>query len=933
MEEKIFDLDKYAQCARQAAAEGAVLLQNENAALPLTAGTKVAFFGRSLYNYYKSGTGSGGLVNVTKVTGILEAVKESGRFAVNAAVDAAYTEWLKTHPYNAGAGWGQEPWFQEEMPLSEALLQTAAEESQAAVVVIGRTAGEDQDNKAEPGSFLLTEGEKAMLDAVCKTFSRTIVLLNVGNIMDMSWVEVYQPAAVMYVWQGGEVGGLGVLDVLDGTVSPCGHLTDTIAKSISDYPSTANYGSETRNYYQEDIYVGYRYFETFCPERVLYPFGFGLSYTAFAVDARLTAGDSGLEITADVTNAGKHPGKEVVQVYVSKPQGKLGQPKRILCGYTKTETLQPGEVQTVTVSIPWVSIASYDDSGVTGHPNCYVLEAGAYGFYAGENVRDAKFIGEVQRTEMSVTEQLEEVLAPTVPFERMRPDAEGGLSWEAVPLRTVSPMERRNARILKEIPYTGDKGWKLRDVRDGRVSMDTFLAQLSDEDLCKIHRGEGMGSPKVTPGTGGAFGGVTESLKAFGIPVGCCSDGPSGIRMDCGTKAFSLPNGTCLASTFNDSLNEELYSWEGLELRKNKIDILLGPGMNIHRNPLNGRNFEYFSEDPMVAGRTAAAQLRGMHRWGVTGTIKHFACNNQEFKRNFVDAAVSQRALREIYLKGFEIAVKQGGAYAVMTTYGPVNGIYTAGNYDLVTTVLRKEWGFTGIVMTDWWAKANEEGQPGSGRNTPQIVRAQNDLYMVNTDSETNSGGDLSMEGLANGTVSRGEFQRIAANICSNLMKMPAFTHFLGEKDELDEKLSLCKTAEDEALANVTLLQTYDGSLTVDPALIKTQKGSTTLFQLFTQPRGVYLLKLTCKADIDNPLAQMNCSIFQEKKLVGAINITGSDTAEQTFEFPLEPAFMGSCYLKLFFGQTGMAVTDCRLELVKNMEEEINHILSQFSGD
>ena len=250
--------------------------------------------------------------------------------------------------------------------------------------------------------------------------------------------------------------------------------------------------------------------------------------------------------------------------------------------------------------------------------------------------------------------------------------------------------------------YTGDKGYKLKDVADGKVSLEKFIAQLSDEDLCAMMRGEGMCSPKVTPGVAGAYGAVTDSLLGFGIPIASCSDGPSGIRMDCGTHAFSLPNGTCLACSFNEKINEELFTWEGLDLRRCRIDALLGPGMNIHRSPLNGRNFEYFSEDPFLTGKLVAAQLKGMHKYDVTGVIKHFAGNTQEFKRHTVNNVVSERALREIYLKGFEIAVREGNARAVMTTYGPVNGIWTASSYDLLTTLLRNEWGFDGIAMTDW---------------------------------------------------------------------------------------------------------------------------------------------------------------------------------------------------------------------------------------
>ena len=353
--------------------------------------------------------------------------------------------------------------------------------------------------------------------------------------------------------------------------------------------------------------------------------------------------------------------------------------------------------------------------------------------------------------------------------------ADGGTSYyrpviEDTPLRTVNPMERRNQNLPETVPYKGDMGYCLPDVEAGTVSMEEFLSQLTDEELVWLTRGEGMNSPKTTPGTGGAFGGVTEELLKYGIPIGCCSDGPSGIRLDCGNLAFSMPNGTCLACTFNEQLCEELYQWEGLELRKNKVDNLLGPGLNIHRNPLNGRNFEYFSEDPFISGKMAAAQLKGLHKYGVTGTIKHFACNSQETHRNEVNALVSERALREVYLKGFEIAVREGGAYSVMSSYNPVNGIWTSSNYDLLTTILRKEWGFTGIVMTDWWAKGNEEGEEGSRRNMASMIRAQNDLYMVAADAKSNSNKDNLMEKLEEGSLTRGELARAADNICRYLM-------------------------------------------------------------------------------------------------------------------------------------------------------------------
>lgn len=343
------------------------------------------------------------------------------------------------------------------------------------------------------------------------------------------------------------------------------------------------------------------------------------------------------------------------------------------------------------------------------------------------------------------------------------------IHWEPVPLRIPSASRCKDLDTVPELTYCGNQGYVLADVYHGKVSMEDFISQLSDEDLFCIVRGEGMGSPKVTPGTAAAFGGVTDSLKSFGIPCGCCADGPSGIRMDCGTQAFSIPNGTCIACTFNEKLVQELFEMLGLELRQNKIDTILGPGMNIHRNPLNGRNFEYFSEDPYLTGKLAAAELKGMHKYGVTGTIKHFAANNQEHNRTKYNSQVSERALREIYLKGFEIAVKEGSAYFIMTTYGAINGIWTAGNHDLLTTVLRSEWGFEGIVMTDWWAKMNDEGQEASAQNLAAMIRAQNDVYMVVKDSASNSNQDNLKESLEEKKLSSSSLQRCAMNICKTL--------------------------------------------------------------------------------------------------------------------------------------------------------------------
>lgn len=972
MGENLFSVEKYAAKARQAVAEGIVLLKNDNDILPLQAGSRIALFGRSQFCYYKSGTGSGGLVNTAYVTGIREALERDGRFELNAELKKSYEIWLESHPFDTGSGWASEPWFQEEMPVSKELAEAAKKNSDIAVIIIGRTAGEDKDNLAAEGSYLLTAVEEQMLETVCSVFPRTVVLLNVGNIIDMKWVEKYRPGAVLYVWQGGQEGGSGVLDVLSGDVCPSGRLSDTIARNIEDYPSAKNYGDSVRNFYSEDIYVGYRYFSTFAPEKVMYPFGFGLSYTDFDIRAEVAGTfEEGIRVHAKVSNMGSCAGKEVVQVYCRAPQGVLGKAARVLCGFAKTRTLSPGESQELSIEVPIAYIASYDDRGITGHKSCFVLEPGEYIFYVGANVRDARPGGSyVVCGDTVVPEQLEEALAPVKAFECMKPGAqkEDGtyqITWQQASLRTADPAQRRLERlgrpqagqkvqpeqILQQQPttqpgqmvglqsseqaqaefvYAGDKGYKLADVEAGKVSMEEFLAQLTDEELCCIVRGEGMCSPKVTPGTAGAFGGVTEGLRHYGIPVGCCADGPSGIRMDCGTIAFAMPNGTCLACSFNEELSEELYEWEGLELRKNQVDTLLGPGMNIHRNPLNGRNFEYFSEDPLLTGKMAAAQLRGMHKYNVTGTIKHFACNNQEYSRSFAESVVSERALREIYLMGFEIAVKEGHARSIMSAYGPVNGLWTAGSYDLLTTILREEWGYTGIVMTDWWAKANNEGEPASIQNMAAMVRAQNDLYMVTGDALNNSNGDNSMEELGRGTVTRGEFVRNAANICRFLLESPAYLRMNGRETELDRELQKCAEQENAVMGTLLKVEMTDEA-GIDSALIDTTKGKSTTIQVAVKERGTFRLEFSCRASENTPdLAQLSVSVFQDKQLYGTVTIAGSEKEWQrrTVEFPV-PLFHYTFFIKLFFGMSGMELKDVRVVMVQSMEEGLRRQLKE----
>lgn len=917
MGEYKLDLEKYGSLIREVAAESCVLLKNDDKVLPFRKGDKVALFGRIAFNYYKSGVGSGGLVNTRYVVSILDALRANKDITLDEDLLKVYEEWIQKNPFDEGHGWGTVPWSQKEMKLEDSVVE-AASNADIALVIIGRTAGEDQDSKNEPGSYLLTQEEEIMLEKVTKTFKRTVVILNVGNIIDMKWVEKYNPSSVLYVWQGGQEGGNGVVDILTGRVNPCGKLTDTIARNIEDYPSTENFGDIEKNYYKEDIYLGYRYFETFAKDKVMYPFGYGLSYTNFDVKGNISSVTSKeVIVEANVTNLGNVPGKEVVQVYIEAPQGKLGKSARSLVGFAKTNVINPLESEKVEIRIPKYYMASYDDGGKTGYKSCYVLEEGSYKVYIGSDVRSANISGEYNE-EFTVLEKLEEACAPTDSFERLalkfNEDGSPKVSMEPVPKRTINPYKRMKERREDEIPCTGDKGYKLEDVFNKKIDIDKFVAQLSDDDLIYMFRGEGMCSPKVTPGTAAAFGGVTDELRNFGIPVACCADGPSGIRMDCGTKACSLPNGTALGSTFNIELVEELYKMTGKEMRKNKIDSLLGPGMNIHRNPLNGRNFEYISEDPLLTGKISAAQIIGMQSQGVAPTVKHFCANNQEVSRHFADSIVSERALREIYLKGFEIVVKEANLRSVMTSYGPVNGIWTAGSYDLCTTILRKEWGFDGIVMTDWWAKSNIEGEKVTRENKYPMVAAQNDLYMCVADSKLNTENDNVKESLESGLLKRSDLQRNAKNILNFIMKSPSMLHELNliSEEELNEINK--KDEEDLKVENIVYYKADKdtNNIVIDGIIFKNEKGNSEIFGITVNEYGVYDISIKMKSDAGD-LAQLPLSVYYDNVLKYTITIRGTVGKYVTETRDLGYLFGNNHYIKLYFGANGLEIDEVRI--------------------
>ena len=755
--------------ARAMAADGIVLLKNEDKTLPITGQTRVAVFGRSAVNYFTVGYGSGGDVVSPYRRNLMEGLLEHG-VKVDGILASQYETWC-SRPRNVPdeGYWAHWPMSNPEMPLKAEDVAAAALRCDMALVVIGRAAGESRENVLKPGSYYLTDREKAMLDVVATYFHRVCLVMDCGNVIDMSWVRDYENklTAIVYAWQGGMESGTALADVLTGAVNPSGKLTDTIAVKYEDYPSSQSFGAMAFNAYTEDIYVGYRYFETFAPDRVLYPFGFGLSYTRFRLSSQAAVSGNQVTVNTTVENVGDEAGREVVQVYVDLPCGTLGNPKRVLAGFKKTGLLQPGQQQVVDVSFDLASLASFDDTGCTGHKDAFVLEAGNYCVQAGTSIRDVKAVVCIVKQGLEVVRQLHECNAvrPEHGFCRMV-NKGGALDMEMVPTANRNLKQDILAHLPQELT-PGQTEFTFEDVKAGRCTPEEFVAQLSDRELDDITHGFGlMNDPSGPAGNAGSLGGVTEALKKRGIPTVITTDGPSGIRIR--RTCSLLPCGTCLASTFDPEGVEALYRLLGREMVLQGTQVLLGPGMNIHRNPLCGRNFEYYSEDPLLTGKIAAAMVRGIQSQGVSACPKHFACNNQETNRNKCDSRLSQRAQREIYLKGFEIAVKESDPWCLMTSYNLVNGVWSHYHYELVTDILHDEWGYRGLTITDWWM------QPGAAPEFPAItndacrIRAQVDVLMPGEIQERTLVASLADP---NG-VTRAEAQRCAVNVIKFILKV-----------------------------------------------------------------------------------------------------------------------------------------------------------------
>ena len=780
--------------AYEAACESIVLLKNDGV-LPLSH-KKVALFGGGAVMTIKGGTGSGE-VNERHCVTIAEGLEDRG-FTITSK------PWLESFaPYYEAA----KAQYQAEkkkrinlfklddimqmlfdnfrLPAGPAITEADVTDSTACVYVVSRQAGEGGDRKVEKGDYLLSDEELTHIRFCASHYEKFILIVNCGSSMELAPLdEIPGIGAILYICQLGSEGGHAVADILSGAVTPSGKLSDTWAKHYDDIPFAREYsylnGDLKDEYYKEGIYVGYRYFDSFGVAPA-YPFGFGLSYTDFTIRfAALTAKGATLTVAAEVENIGNFSGKEVVQLYASPPEGALCKEYQSLCAFAKTKLLAPGEAQTVALTFDLTQLASFREAD-----NCYVLEKGDYLLRLGNSSRNTIPVCIVTLSEEIIVSRHEAICPLTAPLEELNAtyirEPITGLLQVTIPVGAI-----------QTVTYT----YETPALRD-EPKVKAFLDTLSPEEMVDIVVGIGMFGGKTRFTLPGAVGNTTSKFWDRGLANVTLCDGPAGLRIQKRSTvdekgkvkpvemamsimesfpgfvkkfmtgdpekhpvlyqyATAFPVANALAQTWNEELLYQVGEAIHAEMAEYGCTYWLAPAVNIHRNPLCGRNFEYFSEDPFLAGILSAAITRGIQKEdGYYVTVKHFACNNQEDNRNFVSSNLSQRALREIYLRPFEYAVRKGGAKGIMTSYNKVNGVYTPNSYDLCTKVLRNEWGFDGVVMTDWFS--TNRGQADNAI----AMAAGNDLIMP-------GGGSFKKEilkGVKSGKIKQEDVRRCCGNV------------------------------------------------------------------------------------------------------------------------------------------------------------------------
>lgn len=770
----------------EAAAEGMVLLKNDGM-LPLKERGEIALFGPGARHTVTGGTGSGA-VNERYSVNIENGLKQAG-FTISSG------QWLDTYDtmekqreeayytdiYQRGREMSRETGMDPDRALVSVYLHSPVyipdsgsvitekdlenSDKKIGIYVIVRNAGEGKDRSEGPGDYQLTRDELESIRFLGEQCEQLLVVINCGGIIDTSFMDTCKVDALLYIHQPGMEAGTALARILTGEVTPSGKLTDTWPMHYADCPNsdTFSYHSQdtSKEYYTEGIYVGYRYFDKagIAPR---FAFGYGLSYTKFVWEnPQVCLKGSAAEISVDVRNAGgEYSGKEVIQIYVSLPAGRLDKEEKRLTAFAKTRLLAPGEVQRLVMTFDVGDCASFDEQ-----QSAYILEPGYYGIMMGNVSDQAKEVAYLQIKQEIIVQRTASVCPLREALEELvLPDRDRQII-SGLPVFEVQAEDVRKADAADVNDHEIYSFFNRTESSDEKYILDHLTPEQMAVLVCGTSYGlfsnpsdrkDEIGMSAVTvPGAAG------ETTSAFtGEPWHLANmilaDGPAGLRLmkyyqldpqgrlykmgilekffgpqkrPEGTDYYQfctrIPSGTLLAQTFDTKLMEDMGYLVAEEMERFHVTLWLAPGMNIHRNPLCGRNFEYYSEDPLVSGKMAAAMTRGVQRMpGVGTTIKHFACNNQEDNRQHCDSIVSQRALREIYLKGFEIAVKESHPLAVMSSYNLINGVHAANNYDLLTNVLRREWGYEGLVMTDW----NTTGAGGSKADL--CIRAGNDLIM-----------------------------------------------------------------------------------------------------------------------------------------------------------------------------------------------------------
>lgn len=797
--------------ARMAAADGMVLLKNEDGLLPIAADAKVALYGAGATATVKGGMGSGD-VNSRPTVSIYDGMKNAGFEIVNEDWIEAYKDCYQ----KAREAWREEIWkISDNMkadghsdPMFAAYADHAFEapagpmpaavEADAAIYVIARIAGEGRDRQNRPGDYELSADELAQLREICKQQEKVIVLVNSGGLIDLSFMdELPQIKALMYIGQPGMEAGNAVADVLSGKVNPSAKLADTWAYHYEDYPNAKTFsymdGNTSVERYEEGIYVGYRYFDTFeIPVR--YCFGYGLSYTTFSLRMVLISfvnaskRNAAVRMKVEVTNTGKCAGREVVQIYASCPQKNMQKEFRRLVGFTKTDMIQPGKSQDVEIEVPIYSLASYSPK----EPG-WLMNSGTYLFFMGNSIDSSEFAASVELTKNILLMQTQNVCPLQQELNELPGPQERTLErrakWHALVCKNPAIVVPTNMLMTRiHVPYGKEDSRIDPEVREtvDKLSEDQLVSLVCGE----IARGGALGaSGREVPG---AAAQTSKAALDKNIASIVLADGPAGLRLtnmyyenkgeikpmpiECsieggflyrgdeepeGKKRYqyctAFPVGMQLAQSWDLKLLEKVGVAVSEELLKFGVTLWLAPGMNIHRNPLCGRNFEYYSEDPILSGRLAGAITKGVQANGKVGTtIKHYACNDQEDNRMASDSVVSERALREIYLKGFEYAVIESQPLSIMTSYNLINGVHAANSYDLCTKIARDEWGFTGVIMTDWTTTHNDPTCTAAG-----CMTAGNDLIMPGIDADHEN----IKKALADGTLTIQEVKRAVAHL------------------------------------------------------------------------------------------------------------------------------------------------------------------------